>query len=286
MTTRVIVGCSSIRDYQFLAPLTGLVWRHVVGFEPVFFLTGSWHTEKRSQIARQALGDHDFAVVATNPSKKYPEGTMAQNVRQHAPMMAMFDDDEWLMSSDVDLWPVTRYWYWQHQPVTPTPDTKRAYIYYSNGDHYQTYPTCHVAMKRIDWLRVYGLTEGIGLEAAIEASLDKWIPENRGRWPDDPNFAVWMSDQAMMTDKLKVQDWHPDDCELIERKGHPPLDRIDRGAWPKDVRIQGKIDAHLLRPADRPDNWPRVRELFSLLVPSKTQWAEEYRTRYFGSYES
>ncbi len=276
MTTRVAIGCSSWRDYQFLAPFSGLLWRERIGFDPIFLLTGNWAGARRHDIAADALRKFGFKTVELPAMEGYEEATLAQNARQHAAALQFIDGDDWVMPSDADLWPIKKDFYQAHLAAPPG----TAVAYYANGDHYQTYPTCHMTMRARDWRRIYTLSEGAPISPQVKRSLDGWLPTYRQRWPwNDRNFAVWMSDQAMMTDKVrdsKIPVQH------VERRGHPPVERIDRGNWqPLTPAI---VDSHLLRPADQPENWPRVRELFAQLLPEHVAWADEYREAYLKGY--
>lgn len=280
MTTHVAIGCSSIRDYQFLAPMTGLLWRHRIGLEPIFLLAGNWLANRRGLAARTALYDFGFHCIAMTAPKTIEEATQAQNSRQHAALLPLFNGREqnWLMPSDVDLWPIRREFYYQHESmVGPS-----VVAYYANGDHYTTFPTCHVAMRIWSWRALYRSNPAISWEDNIEANVNEWLP-TRKHWQNDRNFALWMSDQAMMTDRIRT--WHKDeDIIKIERHGHPPVDRIDRAHWPDPYNVDHCVDAHMLRPADQDANWPRVFDLFKRLLPEHAEWAQKYRSEYIKGY--
>jgi hypothetical protein len=79
--------------------------------------------------------------------------------------------------------------------------------------------------------------------------------------------------------------WYPNECQMIERAGAPPFTRIDRSGWPDHVdSIEGIVDSHVLRPADQPENWPRIRRLIELLIPDQLDFCDEYRERYVKGY--
>lgn len=282
MTTHVAIGCSSYRDYQFLAPMTGLLWRERIGFEPIFLLAGNWQHPLRCHVARQALQDFGFHCIAMDEPKTIGESTQAQNSRQHAALLPLFNghEEDFLMPSDADLWPIRREFYHQHEKlVGPS-----VVSYYANGDHYTTFPTCHVAMRIWSWRALYPQKPELSWEDNIEANINEWLPK-RKHWHDDRNFALWMSDQAMMTDRIRT--WHKEeDIVKVERRGHPPVDRIDRSAWPTDPigNIDNYVDAHMPRPADQPGHWTKVLDLFSRLLPTHAEWAQKYRMDYLKGY--
>lgn len=279
MTTHVAIGVSSWRDYQFLAPMTGVLWRNRIGFDPIFLLSGNWLDKKRGLVARTALHDLGFTCISMEDPEGILEATQAQNARQHAALLPLFNglEDTWLIPSDADLWPIRKSYFLHHE----MPHDRPVVSYYSNGDHGSTFPTCHIAMRVKDWRTLYPMTTPVW-ERQIEKSIQEWLP-TRKFWKDDTNFALWMSDQAMMTDKIRAK-YRPEEIKCIERVGHPPKDRIDRGCWPAEYQVEDFVDAHLPRPADQPENWPRVLALFSQLLPEYTDWAVKYQEAYIQGY--
>lgn len=277
--TRVVIGVSSWRDYSFLAPLTAVIWKDLIGLEPFLMLVGDWTTPERNRVALSALKYLEIEHVPVGTLEGYPEATLAQNCRQHAAVMP-FPGDAWLMLSDADLWPINQRFYYKHE----APGRHELALYYSNGDHYQTFPTCHQVARARTWREIMGYKEGDDLRTAVLRNLEPWLKGNAYGFKD-PNFAVWMSDQAMATDKIKAWKGFPGLAMQIERPGHPPADRVDRSVWPKALDLKGKTDAHVLRPADQPGNWERVRELFGKLCPKRLEWADHYRERYLRGYD-
>jgi hypothetical protein len=284
-----------VRDYQFLLPITCLFWREVVGFDPFVFICGNWGENERGRIAEGALEYLGVERCTLPPLEGFGDATLAQNCRQHAAVLP-FPNEAWLMTSDADLWPLQRTWYYQHEA-----ERKDVYCYYANGDHYSSFPTCHVAARACTWRRAYGLdsTQEFDVTGAVGRSLREWVPwklaqlrEGKSALANDLNFVTWMSDQWMMTDKLRALPGFEGRVQYIERVGHPPVDRIDRGVWPDHpemlvelVTTKRALDTHVLRPADQPGNWERVWPLIKQCLPKHADWIEHYRTRYVKSYE-
>jgi hypothetical protein len=275
MTTHVLIGADSCRDYQFLAPLSALVWRDVIGFHPVVMKVGDWAEKKRGIVALEAMQRHGIDYVHVEPMAKYEPGRTAQQCRELAGCLPI-PDEEWAMPTDADLWPIRKEFYQQHY-ARPG----RITAYYSNGDHGSTLPTCHVTMQLRKWRQLYGVKPGDDVTAACLRNFEEWLPKRRF-WKEDLNFALWMADQAIVTDKVFAD---PDGYIGIERRGHPPVDRLDRGAWPTgDYDLAAYVDSHLLRPADQPEYWPRIRVLIEKLIPQHLDWACRYREEYILGY--
>jgi hypothetical protein len=275
VSTYVGIGCNSIRDYNFIAPMTALLWRERIGFNPIVLRCDEWLASPRSAVAAKALEEHRIPQAILNPLEGYESHTLAQNCREFAACLPL-PPDAWLMPADADLWPIMKSFYQKHQD-----GQHKAVCYYGNGDHYQTLPTCHVTMQVATWRKLYGIKEGDLIHKAVQAALDAWTPTYRERWPwTERNFAVWMSDQAILTEK--VRELPEAEVKMVERAGHPPADRIDRTHW-RDVRPDD-VDAHVLRAPDEPANWPRILELFKALLPEYGSWAENYREEYWRAY--
>lgn len=293
--TRIVISSSHHRDYCFPLPITGLLWREVVGFEPIFLLTrdeGFWRSqEKRCGTALDALKSFGFAVEFCGQIEGYEDARLGQNAREHA---SVFDlpSDLWLMMSDADLWPLARDWYHQHEG-----SRKIAACYYANGDNFvskedvlsrhdrgerfQTLPTCHVTMRVSTWRSLYGLTPGEPIAMATKRTMDAWFAHlrsvNRG-------FELWMCDQDIVTEKLCHQEWFPRDALMIPRTGWPPEDRIDRCSWPARACIQGITDSHILKSPDQPGNWEKLREIVEQAIPDHVYALDAYRNEFLKGY--
>jgi hypothetical protein len=289
--TIVSLSADATRDYAFPVPLTALLWRDKIGFNPVTFLVGDWSSE-RSKCIKRAFDHHGLTTHFVGTSDKYQTSTLAQNIREHAAAIFPKDDDTWLLPGDADLWPLKQNFYHQHLGTS-----HKVVVYYSNGDHfttkeavreviskgstnYQTLPTCHVTMRVKTWHELYKYNTQNPLEAAVE-TLDRWLqPKIQGKTPSEAGWESWMSDQRILTENVCFADWFPQQAKLIERRGHPPVDRLDRG-HPSDwngQNISRWTDAHLLREPEI--NWQKIRPLVAHHLPQHLEWADNYQSEY------
>jgi hypothetical protein len=281
MTTHVAIGASSWRDYNFLAPLSALVWRDWIGIRPVVLRSGDWDKNDRVVTALKALDAMKIDHAKVDDIPGYEESTVAQNCRQHASCLDLPPED-WLMPSDADLWPLKKEYFHQHEGWVA-----RGVSLYANGDHYQTIPTCHLILRVKDWRKLGYGEANQSISGMIKTNLDPWLETYRQRWPwNDRNMAVWMSDQAMMTDKLRASGFY-DDVAKVERYGHPPADRLDRNNWPAGpYKLEDFVDAHLFKAPDQPGNWERIFDVFKKILPQHADFAADYRERYVKTYSS
>lgn len=283
MTTHVLVGADSCRDYEFLAPLSALLWRDRIGFHPIVLkvFKADEVVQERSMVAHDFLKMMGLDFYMVPAVEGWETGRTAQQCRELAGCLPLQDND-WAMPSDADLWPIKKEFYYQHYKH-PTPTSAAEVVsYYANGDHFQTLPTCHVAMRVKKWRELYGVQAGDSTTAAVKRHCDEWLPKSRVRWPTwGDGFAMWMMDQFIVSEKVMAL---PEGYVKIERRGHPPVDRIDRGNW--QPLTEAIVDAHLLRPADQDEHWPRVRALFAKLLPQHVAVVDEYRDLYVKGYHN
>jgi hypothetical protein len=305
--TIVAIGCSTDRDYNFLAPLTALLWRERIGHEPLLLFVGSedeWKADRRLSVCLNAVVEQGFTHVFMGRLDGHPDHTLAQNCRQHAAALARVADETWIMPGDADLWPLRRGFYHRH------PDTGfKAVLYYANGDHFQgkettldrtarglgcqTLPTCHVAMRAADWRAIYDLTED-DIVGSVKRTLAAWFAMRAAG--QDANMVRWMSDQQIMTEALCQQRWFPSGplppgngaivagmVLVVNRRGHPPVDRIDRSmleTWAQPIEIDRWTDAHLHKAPDSDAHWADELAILRATLPDRAAWADAYRARY------
>lgn len=284
MTTHVIIGTSNWRDYSFPAPIAALLWREVVGYEPYLLLVGSdadWERPKRNQAVIAFLTEHKIQWRQIPQAEGYEVHVTAQNCRQHSAAMSWIHPDDWVMLSDADLWPLRRDFYHQHE------ETDHKFVfYYANGDHYQSYPTCHMTARASTWRELMNLEPNDDVTGQMKRNLDAHLkPKMDGKSPSAASWQAWMNDQWMFTEWVKKMPWYPSQCYNIERRGHPPVDRLDRGCWPANTfPISDYVDCHILRPADQPENWPRLMPILESLLPDHVLSIRKFRREFVDGY--
>ncbi len=274
MATRVILASSTQFDYAFPVGIAALLWRDLVGYEPFVFLCGTleeWSRPKMG-VVNGFLYEMKIETLTVPPLPEWPVHVTAQNVRYHAACLERFDDRDWLMLSDADMFPTTREHFHQHEDYTG-----RWAFYYANGDHYNNYPTCYMTARAEDWCDLMGISGTGNLLGQMKRNLDEWLkPRTTAQAPSVAGMTVWMSDMHSFMDRIKRQPWHPSECKMIERDGHPPKDRLDRSAWPATYDATKYVDAHILRATHEPANWVRTRPIVEQLIPQHLSRIDRY----------
>ena len=260
-------------DYAFPVGIAALLWREVVGYTPWTFLcgdAGEWNVGKPN-VARNFMRELDLYTDRIDVLTEWPVYVTAQHCRYNAAALD-FPADEWLMLSDADLFPLRRDFYHQHEDYAG-----RFAFYYSNGDEGLRYPTCHIAARAKDWRDVMELRAGADLHEQIRKNVAPWLASAiRGKSPDEANLAVWVSDMWLFAARIKSKPWHPAECRMIERTGHPPKDRLDRSNWPARYNVADYTDAHLPKATHEPANWDRTRPIIEALLPKYLARIDRY----------
>ena len=314
--TVISLASSTDRDYEFLVPLTALLWKEHIGYRPVVYLVGTideWSGSTHAVVlnALRGLGVERRFIDRLSG---YGHSTVAQNVREHAAVNREISDEAWVMPADADLWPLRRDYYQQHETFGG-----RAVLYNANGDHfqgkaetdrrvrekipYQSIPTCHVAMRAGTWRQAYRYASG-DVRQAVCATLDGWL---RPKFDDpayhDPGFEEWMSDQRILTEHLIAQPWFPEfrvddknrhdrfdegDVRFITRRGHPPDDRLCRSVpslWSANYDPARWTDGHMHKASHRADVWQVTHPVLAAHLPARAAWANQYRDEYLAAVE-
>lgn len=279
---RPILATSRSHSYDFFMPITVLMWRKVVGGDPIVFLSeteAEWG-EKYAQVVMRALRDIDCKWHWVGNIQGYLPAQCAQSARQHAAALELPENDV-LMTCDVDMFPLSKDWYWQHDP-----GKYDFSLFYSNayGDKYPPYYcTNYLAATVKVWREVMGLEGNGDITSQLQQSFDRHL----GRYHD--SWSGWNFDELYFGSRLKGWDGYPDRCQMIRRPGGgPPSDRIDRSGWPSSYDWSRTwVDTHLIRPGALHENWVRIRPMLEHFLPEHMEWIDSYligyrHGRYYG----
>jgi hypothetical protein len=277
MNRWVAVGSNERLGYCFPLPITMQFWKDRIGYEPIAILTedpGYWKaTAVRRLVVEECKKQGRVEWAGHHP--RFQSGTISQSARFHVAALDLPGDDV-LIPGDADLWPLSREFYYQHDP-----DFKAIGSYYANGYNNRTHlPSCHISMRVSKWREVLDIDPADSIYEALVKTFE------RGKLAELKDMAVWYFDEHYLT--KKIFEYTPDESELqrIDRVGHPPKDRIDRGGednrwWPAEPNITGMVDAHLPRPPFADEVWPSlgmiIRQAFGM--DAMMEW-HKYRERF------
>jgi len=268
MTTRPVISTNSNHSYEPFLPMTILMWRRVVGFDPLVLLTDTaaeWGGTKPGKVILSTLMDLKADVHFIGHIEGYQTAQCAQSSRQHAAALFM-DETDFLLMADQDMWPLNKDWFHQHEAH---PD--KFTLYYANAygpivspASPPYYPTPYVTATAKLWREVMGLKQTGEIATQLQANFDRTLGRPHDTWQG------WNHDELFFGARLKGWEGHPSRCHFITRDGAPPKDRIDRSGWPNAYSkefLAGIVDAHCIRPPLVPPNWQPLRDLLMYYLP-------------------
>lgn len=278
MTRRYVVLSTDFHPwYAFYAPLTCSIWKSR-GWTPLLLLGGTvdaWLGARRAKAilgACEDVGDSN-RIHFTGVYPNTRSATVAQVSRLFGHSAPGIKPDDFLLTSDIDMWPVGDW-------VGGVEPTRAFQMYFSNAhnDGRVHFPMCYVGAEARHWAEVM---EGFDLASCLVACTEQpETPETSIRHnigTDQIPLSIWNWDEAFLGRQLEKWSGWPNECQLIPRDFDKPGEkRLDRSSWRWATSLDGYADAHMPRPGFSREFWPSVRQVFSLLAPDKLKWADEY----------
>lgn len=273
---RVIFSVSANPIYDFWAPLTCVIWREVTTYDPFLILIDpveKWVSTTRGKLIMDALEDIGQEKRMPSNIPKNPRILMSKLARWYACGLGVNRGD-YLLTADIDIWPLQHEWFLQTQEGGAAMD-----FYYANAhENRKQHATCYIGGLARMWQEMVGMNLQDGI-LTFEGAMERAHENLRLK-----SYEAWRSDEVYMASQIKSWTRYPKECNFIDRKGHPPEDRIDRSSWPShyvmaaDKKwLEGKVDAHLPRAKMRIETlWTFVRPIFEAKCPAMLDWADGY----------
>lgn len=246
----VSISVNDNPKYLYFLPLTSWCWRKL-GWEPILMHVIQGFDNPLSAIEMLAL-DHSDVTRWGIFKNKYKTETLAQVSRLYISSNHGFEED-YFMTSDIDLLPLSDYWQPDFNAVTSWGRDLTDYHY----------PMAYVGMRQSNWneVMVTPWSSEVDLNVYINRDLDYYVPKQKN---------VWTTDQQILTERLleygKEKITHID--RGIDPKTHYPIGRVDRSSW--SLNHRQFIDAHL--PHDILTNDKSFHNVMQLL---HTVWPKE-----------
>ena len=236
MKGTIILGVDETPKYLYYLPLVVWAWNKL-GWDVVTFYRGHMNVAEtlipgfRKYNIRECLG-----------YEPYSSATIAQVSRLYGSCVA----SGMLMTSDVDMLPLSDYW---------NPEEGKITTYGRDLTDYH-YPICYIAMKSADWIKVMNIESEL---YGVHLRRDLRVQKNQ-----------WGLDQDIITENLIIYGEEKItrvDRGTDKRTGYP-VGRVDRSNWRLDHKQL--IDAHL--PHDILTNEKSFQKVLELL---HHVWPEE-----------
>lgn len=235
----VVVSTNNNPDYYFYSPYIRKAWNKL-GWEVCCMIT--------SDVDPMVI-DADYICVFPDVEGIRKE-TIAQASRLYAAHFFTGSPDTLLMTSDMDLLPLSDYW---------KPEQDRITNYGHDLTGHTFFPMGYTAMSVDNWIKIMNITHDIKADMLRDvteiglATSDKWED-----W--------WNHDWTLLTKRLKPYQ-QSGDLKSIERGKRPnsyfAKGRIDRGDSMQLIPREDWIDAHCENyNVKHPDKLNRFLEIF------------------------
>jgi hypothetical protein len=256
MAKYIVLSVNDNPDYLYFTPLVCWAWRKI-GWEPIIM----------AEVGVLSKPYIDLALKESIRLKKpedYRSDTITQISRLYASCIPNLQDDDYLMTGDIDMIPLSDYWK-PHEEIT---------VWGHDLTGYGHYPICYIGMQAQKWREVMQITHS-DYNHYIKRDLDS-MPDAKSQ---DFN-KYWFTDQELITKRLK-----PFNPTVINRGQYPngyARGRVDRGAWTLDHKEF--IDAHLQHQIYHKGNewkFAQTMELLCKVWPDEDWcWFEEYTNEF------
>ena len=257
-----VLGMDDATAYASFAPITALLWRAVAGYGSVLICVGKpedWQRSDRLRATVNAAREVGAKVYWIDPRGRRTS-CVAQVARLYAGALTLHPNP-YLLTSDLDMWPIDRAYFWQ-QPME-----KPWHQFFANAAGGKFYPICYIGAKRTKWREIMG----------IDADLETVVHRALQGVKDDDSDGCWTFDERHYSERIKAIPGYRDWWWGLDRDtGH--MRRIDRSRWPAQPDAKGMIDAHCIRPAH--ERWGELRPLFGQLSPTWVEWADKFIVEY------
>ena len=286
--------------YVFYLPLTIEAWKRI-GFDTIVIMIAD---NNSIQPSAERLLNH---VIETSVNIGYMHVIsidiqtnltlmMSQVLRLYTSHLAHFKKDDFILTSDVDLWPIRkeRFNMDKNKKILITNSECCPKFTYKDK-FYQQFPLCHIGMSAAQWRFIFPLKLKNKrkskferyyqydqsdlrpilrkLEAVFGKAIYKQIKRGSPLWSVDQKYA------SIMIDNYRKRSGD----EFIKFVTKFMCHRIDKITWEDSIRFRKcKEDAHLLRGSMWNDEeWKRLMLLTKMLFNKRTlDKFQEYRINF------
>ena len=248
MKKHIVLSVNDNPDYLYFVPLTVWAWEKF-GWWPVIMFNGEAN-KTVDYVFRYSFEEWDGTFVNTvDKIKPYRSDTVTQISRLYAACVA----DDYIMTGDIDMLPLSDYW---------QPNLKNMTVWGHDLTGYGHYPICYIGGTAEKWREAMRI-DSSDYNALIKRDLNS-LPQAKS----DDFYKYWFTDQDLITQRLK-----PFKPTIINRGQYSngfARGRVDRGAWSLDHREF--IDCHMHHQIHYKGNEWKFADTMALL---RKVWPEE-----------
>ena len=256
--------------YAWYAPITSLIW-YSMGWTPVVIFADTASSSpgpvfefiiKNVELA----GGEVIRLKSDLPKKYYSPSTVAQ-ISRFGVCVADWPEDTYVMTSDIDMWPLNKTFFDQQTSYPTAIDL----LYASDLDEY---PVCYIGMNVSMWRRVIGIKKGDSITSVIKGIREEYSRSLMTK------HKQWSIDQKVVTRRIKKWSGYPKDIHFYTKRFNfkNMTSRLDRAPLPnKDVMPPEYIDSHVLRPGFIKKHWSHLRDIANhLLNDEQMKFIDKY----------
>jgi hypothetical protein len=261
---KVLFSITDNDCYSFFAPLVSCLWNEHIGFTPIVFIVGTfeeWVNDRRKKLIIDKTIEVGGEVHFIPKIEGIQDSTVAQVARVY-PFLVDYHDEQYVLTADADMLPMSKTWF--HNV-----DGSSLHLFYADAYNYTKFPICYIGARIGTWKKINN-------DKPFEEELVNGLGTGKA------NMEAWCYDEEMFGKKAHqyIDDGGTYQYIVRGNDGHWATGRVDRGGWVFDKSRTDYIDAHSIRPAQSDENWSRVLELISFLLPERKEWFENYRNEY------
>lgn len=212
MNKTVILSTNDDLNYKSYLPYIQKAW-NLLGWKTLTFYLGE----------DNIISDDKNKIIKIYNISGYREATIVQTSRL---LGYQYIDEGIIMTSDVDMMPLSNYW---------NPDYDKITCYGYDLTNFKHFPICYIAANSSNWRCLFG-------NQNLEHLLSKYPSAHSNKFKN-----WWFVDQEIVTQKLLE---YPEVISISRGlRNNLAVGRIDRVRWIQtrydDTK---KIDAHMPRP--------------------------------------
>jgi hypothetical protein len=268
-----ILSVDSNPDYLFFVPITCAFWRKL-GYNPYVVLVDQEISEPILELIVEYSYPYEAHINRFPHIDGYRTCNVAQISRLYAAADPLFDDDDYLITDDMDKFVVSAAWLNQQD------FKKDIHIYDPDELNFTRLKIGNIGMTASTWKKVIGIEEGSlreNLIKSFEKHLSKDADWNTG----------WNLDEWILTTRVFKSGYYPGRCQMLTRGANQygiRNGRIDRGAWKPTFEAymqEGLIDVHLHRDPYEDNIWADTKAIMTkVFTDDEIAAFEEYKIKF------
>ncbi len=269
-----VISADMNPDYIVYLPITAACWKKL-GYECLVILVGTpqqWNRSPAHRVVLEALMPWAGKIVWMPELEGHKTHVVSQVSRIFAAGCSLAADD-YLLTSDADMWPLDRAYFHKQDPSRPF------HVWYRNAyeveDGVQKYPICYLGGNVKIWREIMRLGDDNGVDRLRE-ELDSGL--GRGA----SGMTAWCFDERLFG--IRFREWGGAAKSQMMIRSMRHEGRIDRIKWKFRRSIAGKVDAHVLRLGEGFVNWPKLRALAAVALPDETEWIDDFWERFLATF--